>query len=298
MQRFIEKAQVLIEALPYIRKFYRKTMVIKLGGATMADEDLKEGFAMDIVLMKYVGLNPVVVHGGGPQIGQVLQKMGKNSTFVQGLRVTDEETMDVVEMVLVGKVNKEIVGLINRCGGKAVGLSGKDGGLIRAKKLRLSPQEQGETPSEIVDLGMVGEVDGINSDVIKTLDDGDFIPIIAPVGVGNDGKTYNINADLVAGKLAAALLAEKLILLTDVPGVLNKGGDLIPSLKVEEAKELISRGVVSEGMIPKINCCLEALAGGVAKAHIIDGRVKHALILEIFTDEGVGTEIWAEGSTD
>ncbi|MBW2038931.1 MAG: acetylglutamate kinase [Deltaproteobacteria bacterium] len=298
MQRLIEKAQVLIEALPYIRKFYQKTMVIKYGGAAMADEDLKEGFAMDIVLMKYVGLNPVVVHGGGPQIGQVLQKMGKDSTFVRGLRVTDKETMDVVEMVLVGKVNKDIVGLINRCGGKAVGLSGKDGGLIQAKKLFLPLQGQGETPSEIVDLGMVGEVEGINSDVIKTLDNSNFIPVIAPVGVGRNGKTYNINADLVAGKLAAALRAEKLILLTDVPGVLNKEGDLIPSLKVEEAKELISRGVISEGMIPKINCCLEALAGGVAKAHIIDGRVKHALILETFTDTGVGTEIWAEGSAD
>ncbi|UCC66850.1 MAG: acetylglutamate kinase [Deltaproteobacteria bacterium] len=297
MQRLIEKAQVLIEALPYIKKFYQKTMVIKYGGAAMADEDLKEGFAMDIVLMKYVGLNPVVVHGGGPQIGQVLQQMGKDSTFVQGLRVTDKETMDVVEMVLVGKVNKEIVNLVNHCGGKAVGLSGKDGGLIQAKKLLL-PQGQGETPSEIVDLGMVGEVEEINSHVIKTLDAGDFIPVIAPVGVGRDGKTYNINADLVAGKLAAALRAEKLILLTDVPGVMDEGGDLITSLPVEEAKDLISRGVVSEGMIPKINCCLEALGGGVAKAHIIDGRVTHALILEIFTDGGVGTEIWGMMSTD
>lgn len=297
MQRLIEKAQVLIEALPYIKKFYQKTMVIKYGGAAMADEDLKEGFAMDIVLMKYVGLNPVVVHGGGPQIGQVLQQMGKDSTFVQGLRVTDKETMDVVEMVLVGKVNKEIVNLVNHCGGKAVGLSGKDGGLIQAKKLLL-PQGQGETPSEIVDLGMVGEVEEINSHVIKTLDAGDFIPVIAPVGVGRDGKTYNINADLVAGKLAAALRAEKLILLTDVPGVMDEGGDLITSLQVEEAKDLISRGVVSEGMIPKINCCLEALGGGVAKAHIIDGRVTHALILEIFTDGGVGTEIWGMMSTD
>ncbi len=296
MQRLVEKAQVLIEALPYIRKFYQKTMVIKYGGAAMVDEDLKEGFAMDIVLMKYVGLNPVVVHGGGPQIGEVLQKMGKNSTFVRGLRVTDKETMDVVEMVLVGKVNKEIVDLINRCGGKAVGLSGKDGGLIQAKKLLLAPQEG--IPSDAVDLGMVGEVEGINSEVINTLDDGDFIPVIAPVGVGKDGKTYNINADMVAGKLAAALQAEKLILLTDVPGVLGAGGKLIPSLMVEEAKKLISQGVVSEGMIPKINCCLEALAGGVTKAHIIDGRVKHALILEIFTDGGVGTEIWRGGSTD
>jgi acetylglutamate kinase len=291
MKRQIEKAQVLIEALPYIRKFYQKTMVIKYGGAAMVDDDLKEGFAMDIVLMKYVGLNPVVVHGGGPQIGQVLQKMGKNSTFVRGLRVTDKETMDVVEMVLVGKVNKEIVSLINGCGGKAVGLSGKDGELIKAKKLIISPQEQ-EPSAETVDLGMVGEVEDINSEVIKTLKDDDFIPIIAPVGVGRDGTTYNINADLVAGKLAAALQAEKLILLTDTPGVLGERGKLLPSLRGEEAKALISRGIISEGMIPKVECCLEALAGGVIKAHIIDGRVKHALILEIFTDGGVGTELW------
>jgi acetylglutamate kinase len=293
MKKLIEKAEVLIEALPYIRRFYHKTMVIKLGGAAMADEGLKEGFAMDIVLMKYVGLNPVVVHGGGPQIGQVLQRMGKASTFVQGLRVTDQETMDVVEMVLVGKVNKEIVDLINRCGGKAVGLSGKDGGLIRAQKLHLSPQGEKDTPPEIVDLGMVGEVEGINSDVIKTLDDGDFIPVIAPVGAGADGKTYNINADLVAGKVAIALGAEKLILLTDVPGVLDSKGNLIASLKAKEAKDLIAQGVCSEGMIPKITCCLEALAGGVGKAHIIDGRVRHALILEVFTDTGVGTELWS-----
>ena len=291
MKGHIEKAQVLIEALPYIRKFYQKTMVIKYGGAAMVDDDLKEGFAMDIVLMKYVGLNPVVVHGGGPQIGQVLQKMGKNSTFVRGLRVTDKETMDVVEMVLVGKVNKEIVSLINGCGGKAVGLSGKDGELIKAKKLLISPQGQ-EPSAELVDLGMVGEVEAINSEVIKTLKDDNFIPVIAPVGVGRDGSTYNINADLVAGKLAAALQAEKLILLTDTPGVLGEKEHLLPSLSGEEAKALISRGIISEGMIPKVECCLEALAGGVIKAHIIDGRVKHALILEIFTDGGVGTELW------
>jgi acetylglutamate kinase len=293
MKKIIEKAEVLIEALPYIRRFYHKTIVIKYGGSAMADERLKEGFAMDIVLMKYVGLNPVVIHGGGPQIGQILQQMGKTSTFVHGLRVTDQETMDVVEMVLVGKVNKEIVDLINRCGGKAVGLSGKDGGLIQAKKLRLASEGQKDTPPEIVDLGMVGEVEGINSDVIKTLDDGDFIPVIAPVGVGADGKTYNINADLVAGKVAIALGAEKLILLTDVPGVLGKRGDLITSLKAQEARDLISQGIVSEGMIPKINCCLEAITAGVGKAHIIDGRVKHALILEVFTDGGVGTELWS-----
>jgi acetylglutamate kinase len=292
MQKSIEKVEILMEALPYIRRFYQKTMVIKYGGAAMVDEDLKEGFAMDIVLMKYVGLNPVVVHGGGPQIGEVLGQMGKASTFVQGMRVTDQETMDVVEMVLVGKVNKEIVELINRCGGKAVGLSGKDGSLIQAKKLLLSPPKE-ETPPEIVDLGMVGEVAGINADVIKTLDDGNFIPVIAPVGVGADGKTYNINADLVAGKVAAALQAEKLILLTDVQGVLDKKGELITTLTAKEAEGLITQGIASAGMIPKITCCLEALAGGVGKAHIIDGRVKHALILEVFTDAGVGTELWA-----
>jgi acetylglutamate kinase len=292
MQKSIEKVEILMEALPYIRRFYHKTIVIKYGGAAMADDGLKEGFAMDIVLMKYVGLNPVVIHGGGPQIGEVLQQMGKSSTFVQGMRVTDQATMDVVEMVLVGKVNKEIVELINRCGGKAVGISGKDGGLIQAKKLHLSPQGKKDTPSEMTDLGMVGEVEGINAAVIKTLDDGDFIPVIAPVGIGADGKTYNINADLVAGKVAAALKAEKLILLTDVQGVLGKEGTLITTLKANEAKELISKGVASAGMIPKLTCCLEALAEGVGKAHIIDGRIKHALILEVFTDQGVGTELW------
>jgi len=293
MQKSIEKVEILMEALPYIRRFYHKTIVIKYGGAAMADDGLKEGFAMDIVLMKYVGLNPVVVHGGGPQIGEVLQQMGKSSTFVQGMRVTDQATMDVVEMVLVGKVNKEIVELINRCGGKAVGLSGKDGGLIQAKKLHLSPEGQKDAPSEIVDLGMVGEVEGINAAVIKTLDDGDFIPVIAPVGIGADDKTYNINADLVAGKVATALKAEKLILLTDVQGVLDKQGALITTLKAKEAAGLIRQGVASAGMIPKLTCCLEALAGGVGKAHIIDGRIKHALILEIFTDQGVGTELWS-----
>jgi acetylglutamate kinase len=293
MQKSIEKVEILMEALPYIRQFYHKTIVIKYGGAAMADDGLKEDFAMDIVLMKYVGLNPVVVHGGGPQIGEVLQQMGKSSTFVQGMRVTDQATMDVVEMVLVGKVNKEIVELINRCGGKAVGLSGKDGGLIQAKKLHLSLQGKKDAPSEITDLGMVGEVEGINADVIKTLDDGDFIPVIAPVGIGADGKTYNINADLVAGKVAAALKAEKLILLTDVQGVLDKEGALITTLRAKEAAGLIRQGVAAAGMIPKLTCCLEALTGGVAKAHIIDGRIKHALILEIFTDQGVGTELWS-----
>lgn len=292
MERYIEKAQILIEALPYIRKFYKKTMVVKYGGAAMVDDELKESFAMDIVLMKYVGLNPVVVHGGGPQIGQVLKKMGKDSVFIEGMRVTDQETMDVVEMVLGGKVNKEIVNLVNRFGGKAVGLTGKDGGLIRAKKLVLSRKEQQEAPPEIIDLGMVGEVHEINADIIRALEPGAFIPVIAPVGVGEDGNTYNINADLVAGKLAAALRAEKLILLTDVPGVLSAGGELLASLDLSDIQALIDRGTISAGMIPKVRCCLDALAGGVAKAHIIDGRIKHSVILEVFTDGGVGTELW------
>ena len=298
MERYIEKAQVLIEALPYIRKFYKKTMVVKYGGAAMVDEELKESFAMDIVLMKYVGLNPVVVHGGGPQIGRVLKKMGKDSVFIEGMRVTDQETMDVVEMVLGGKVNKEIVNLINRFGGRAVGLTGKDGALIRAKKLVLSRKEQQEAPPEIIDLGMVGDVDEINADVIRALEPGAFIPVIAPVGVGEDGSTYNINADLVAGKLAAALKAEKLILLTDVPGVLSAGGELLASLNQSDVHALIERGTISAGMIPKVRCCLEALDGGVAKAHIIDGRIKHSLILEVFTDGGVGTELWQRETTE
>jgi len=298
MERYIEKAQVLIEALPYIRKFYKKTMVVKYGGAAMVDEELKESFAMDIVLMKYVGLNPVVVHGGGPQIGRVLKKMGKDSVFIEGMRVTDQETMDVVEMVLGGKVNKEIVNLINRFGGRAVGLTGKDGALIRAKKLVLSRKEQEEAPPEIIDLGMVGDVDEINADVIRALEPGAFIPVIAPVGVGEDGSTYNINADLVAGKLAAALKAEKLILLTDVPGVLSAGGELLASLNQSDVHALIERGTISAGMIPKVRCCLDALDGGVAKAHIIDGRIKHSLILEVFTDGGVGTELWQRETTE
>jgi acetylglutamate kinase len=291
MKTLVEKAEILVEALPYIRKFSDQTMVIKYGGNAMVDETLKEAFAMDIVLMKYVGLNPVVVHGGGPQIGTVLQKMGKDSVFVDGLRVTDQETMDVVEMVLGGKVNKEIVALINRFGGKAVGLSGKDGGLIYAKKLYLSRQEEETTPPEIIDIGMVGEVESINSDIITALGRSGFIPIIAPVGVGQDGKTYNINADTVAGELAAALRAEKLLLLTDVPGVLDAHGNLLASLDAAGARKLVAKGTIGAGMIPKVHCCLNALTRGTTKAHIIDGRIKHAVILEIFTDGGVGTEI-------
>jgi len=282
MQKYIQKVETLLESLPYIRQFYDKTIVIKYGGHAMIEERLKQSFARDIILMKYVGLNPVIVHGGGPQIGEFLKKIGKESRFVKGIRVTDDETMDVVEMVLVGKVNKEIVGLINHYGGKAVGLSGKDGGLIKAKKLKA----KGE------DMGMVGEVKSVNPKVIETLDRDKFIPVIAPVGVGDDGKTYNINADIVAGNIAAALKAEKLILLTDVQGVLDKNKKLISALNVAEAKKLIKNETATGGMIPKLECCLDAIKGGVSKAHIIDGRVEHAVLLEVFTNAGVGTEIY------
>ncbi|MDP2683230.1 MAG: acetylglutamate kinase [Deltaproteobacteria bacterium] len=281
MQRYIQKIETLLESLPYIRQFYGKTIVIKYGGHAMVEERLKQSFARDIILMKYVGLNPVIVHGGGPQIGEFLKKLGKESRFVKGIRITDEETMDVVEMVLVGKVNKEIVGLINHFGGKAVGLSGKDGGLIKASKLK----NKGE------DMGMVGEVKSVNPKVIETLDRDKFIPVIAPVGVGDDGKTYNINADNVAGKIAAALKAEKLILLTDVQGVFDKNKKLISAMDTTHAKKLIKSGAASGGMIPKLECCLDALKGGVYKAHIVDGRVEHAVLLEVFTDAGIGTEI-------
>lgn len=290
MEKFIGKAEVLMEALPYIQRFYGKTFVIKYGGSAMADEELKASFAQDMVLLKYVGINPVVVHGGGPQINEVLQKMGTPTQFVRGMRVTDQETMDIVEMVLAGKINKEIVSLINHHGGMAVGLSGKDGGLIRARKMSVTVASNGEPP-EIIDIGMVGEIVGINPMVINTLDENKFIPVIAPVGAGEHGETYNINADLVAGQLAEALGAEKLILLTDVGGVKDKKGELLSTLKVNQARKLIQEGVVAEGMIPKVECCIEALKGGVGKTHIIDGRVKHAVLLEIFTKEGVGTEV-------
>ena len=290
MESFISKAEVLMEALPYIRRFYGKTFVIKYGGNAMVDEELKASFARDMVLLKYVGINPVVVHGGGPQIDQTLQKMGISSRYVRGMRVTDAETVDIIEMVLVGKINKEIVGLINRHGGMAVGLCGKDGGLIRARKMSVTVSTNGEPP-EIIDIGMVGEIVGINPAVINSLDENKFIPVIAPVGVGDEGETYNINADLVAGQIAEALGAEKLILLTDVEGVKDKKGELLSTLKINQARKLIQEGVVAEGMIPKVECCIEALKGGVGKTHIIDGRVKHAVLLEIFTKEGVGTEV-------
>jgi acetylglutamate kinase len=294
MENPIDKAKVLIEALPYIRRFYDKTIVIKYGGSTMEEESLKRNFALDVVLLKYIGINPVIVHGGGPQIGEMLTKIGKKSQFIEGMRVTDGETMDVVEMVLVGKVNKELVTLINQQGGKAVGLSGKDGGLITAKKLRLTKSRGKDELPEIIDIGMVGEVKEINPGVIEALEKENFIPVIAPVGVGEEGETYNINADLVAGKVASALKAEKLILLTDVEGVMDEKHQLIPTLDAKQAKRLMAQKVISSGMIPKVNCCLNALEEGVTKTHIIDGRVEHALLLEIFTDVGIGTQIYKE----
>jgi acetylglutamate kinase len=284
-------AEVLIEALPYIRKFSNATFVIKYGGHAMVDEKLKKSFALDIILMKYVGLNPVVVHGGGPQIGNFLKTLSIESQFIDGMRVTDEQTMDVVEMVLVGKVNKEIVALINRNGGQAVGLSGKDGGLLTAKKMKYLKKGEDSQPPEIIDIGMVGEIVSINDKVLKSLIESSFIPIIAPVGAGKKGETYNINADLVAGYIAASLNARKLILLTDTEGVLDKDNKLLSTLKVKEVGMLIEDGTIRGGMIPKINCCIEAIKGGVKKAHVIDGRKDHALLLEVFTKVGVGTEI-------
>jgi len=291
IQNSMERAEILLEALPYIKRFYNKTIVIKYGGHAMVDDELKDKFAQDIVMMKYIGINPVIVHGGGPQIGTLLKKLGKESKFIQGMRVTDEETMDIVEMVLVGTVNKEIVGLINRHGGNAVGLSGKDGNLIKAEKYYLSEEKVKNTPPEIIDIGLVGKVKTINSELIVSLSQNSFIPVIAPTGIGDTGETYNINADIVAGEIAAALQAEKLLLLTDVPGVLDKNKKLINTMTNKRALKLIDDGIVEGGMFPKIKCCLKALKGGVKKTHIIDGRLKHAILLEIFTDKGIGTEI-------
>jgi len=286
-------ARVLVESLPYIQRFAGKTVVIKYGGNAMVDEQLKQSFARDIVLMKAVGLNPVVVHGGGPQIGNMLKRIGKQSEFVQGMRVTDDETMDVVEMVLGGLVNKEIVSLINRHGGRAVGLTGKDGQLIRAKKLVMTRNMPELQAPEIIDIGHVGEVERIDTRLIDMLAKDDFIPVIAPIGVGEDGLSYNINADLVAGTLAATLRAEKLILLTNIAGLLDKSGNLIPRLTAEEVNGLVADGTIYGGMLPKINSALAAVQNGAKSAHIIDGRVEHAVLLEIFTDEGVGTLIRA-----
>ncbi|HOI93414.1 MAG TPA: acetylglutamate kinase [Syntrophobacter fumaroxidans] len=287
----IEKAGILIEALPYIRRFYGKTVVIKYGGNAMVAEELKESFAKDIVLMKYIGINPVVVHGGGPQIGRMLKRIGKESDFCAGMRVTDADTMDIVEMVLAGKINKEIVSLINRHGGHAVGLSGKDGNLIEARKLHVYRYKGDDQPPEIIDIGLVGEVNRVNVSILDTLAGGNLIPVIAPVGVGEQGETYNINADLVAGHIAGALQAAKLVLMTDVEGVLDGGGNLISSLTVAEAADALQDETLKGGMIPKVQCAIDALQSGVDKVHIVDGRVPHAILLEIFTDAGVGTEI-------
>lgn len=284
-------AHVLSEALPYIQRFTGKTVVIKYGGNAMVDEQLKAGFARDVVLMKTVGINPVVVHGGGPQIGDLLKRLGKETEFVQGMRVTDSETMDVVEMVLGGLVNKDIVNLINQHGGHAVGLTGKDGDLIRARKLALSTMETENKPSEIIDIGHVGEVESIDASVVDMLVHGDFIPVVAPIGVGADGFSYNINADLVAGKMAEVLSAEKLILLTNTRGLLDKQGELLTGLNTADVDRLIADGTIQGGMLPKIRCALDAVKAGVKTAHIIDGRVEHAVLVELFTDEGVGTLI-------
>ena len=287
-----QKADVLSEALPYIRQFFDKTLVIKYGGNAMTDERLKDSFARDVVLLKLVGMNPVVVHGGGPQIEQLLARIGKKGEFIQGMRVTDAETMSVVEMVLGGQVNKEIVNLINRHGGKAVGLTGKDaGGFIRARRMRLRHRDDGDS---LIDIGQVGEVSAIDPAIIQFLDRGDFIPVIAPIGVDEEGQTYNINADLVAGKLAEVLRAEKLVLMTNTPGVLDKNGNLLTGLTPSRIDELVADGTLSGGMLPKIASALEAARNGVRSVHIIDGRVAHALLVEILTDQGVGTMIRAE----
>ena len=284
----IDKAAILAEALPYIRSFNNKTIVVKYGGNAMTDDKLKEDFAKDIVLLKLVGLNPVVVHGGGPQINELLERVGKEGQFIQGMRVTDSETMDVVEMVLGGLVNKEIVSLLNKHGGKAVGITGKDGHFIRASKLFLKSESD-----ENIDIGQVGDIEHIDPSLVALLDSQDFIPVIAPIGVGKDGEAYNINADVVAGKLAETLKAEKLVLMTNTPGVLDKQGNLLTGLTAAKVDELFADGTISGGMLPKISSALDAAKSGVNSVHIIDGRVPHALLLEILTDEGVGTMIKA-----
>jgi acetylglutamate kinase len=282
------KADILSEALPYIRRFHGRTIVIKYGGNAMVEQRLKESFAHDVVLLKLVGMNPVVVHGGGPQIDEALERIGKKSTFIQGMRVTDAETMEVVEWVLAGEVQGELVTLVNRFGGQAVGLTGKDGALMRARKLRMPDKDD---PTQMHDIGHVGEIDQINPAVVKALQDDAFIPVISPIGFGNDGETYNINADLVAGKIAEILKAEKLVMLTNTPGVLDKTGKLITGLTARQIDELFADGTISGGMLPKISSALEAARSGVNSVHIIDGRVDHCLLLEILTDAGVGTMI-------
>jgi acetylglutamate kinase len=289
---WIAKAEVLLEALPYLRRFQGQTLVVKYGGAAQQDPLLKQGFARDITLLQTLGIHVVLVHGGGPQIGKLLEELHIPTHFVEGLRVTDPRTMDIVEMVLAGKINKEIVNLINGAGGRAVGLSGKDGRLLKSQKVEFYRPREDEPP-EIIDIGLVGEVTGVNTELIQALLGQHFLPVIAPVGVGEQGETLNINADLVAGAVAGALNAAKLILLTDVPGVLDRKGQLLSSLTRYQAVTMMEDGAISGGMIPKIKCCLEALEEGVTKAHILDGRVPHAVLLEIFTDRGVGTEIVA-----
>ncbi|OGL39754.1 MAG: acetylglutamate kinase [Candidatus Schekmanbacteria bacterium RIFCSPHIGHO2_02_FULL_38_11] len=290
MEKFIEKANTLIEAIPYIRNFYGKTFVIKYGGNAMIDEDLKENFALDIILLKFIGINPVIVHGGGPQIGSFLKKIGKDTKFFEGYRITDDETMDVVEMVLGGIINKSIVALINKHGGKAIGLTGKDGNFIKATKMVMKKKKPDKNNTELIDLGRVGEIEEIDPTVIDAIDKS-FIPVIAPIGVDCHGSSLNINADLVAGAIAWALKAEKLVLLTDVKGIMDRKNKLIRTLTEKQVKKLIKDGVIKGGMLPKLRCCLEALDQGVSKVHMVDGRVKHALLLEIFTNKGVGTEI-------
>ncbi|GFO53160.1 acetylglutamate kinase [Geomonas sp. Red276] len=292
MQKLIEKASTLMEALPYIRRFSGKTIVIKYGGHAMADEKLRKSFALDVILLKYIGINTVIVHGGGPQINETLKRYGIVSEFVKGMRVTDAETMGVVEMVLTGQVNREVVGYINQHGGRAAGLSGKDGNLLLCEKL-LQDVRREDGSIEKVDIGFVGDVVEVNPALLEALEKGGFIPVIAPIGVGRDGESYNINADVVAGKVAAALKAEKLMLLTDVSGVKNKEGELLSSLALADIPGLIDNGTVTGGMIPKVSCCTDALAAGVKKAHIVDGRIEHCVLLEIFTNVGIGTEIEA-----
>jgi len=284
-------ARVLTEALPYIQRFTGKTIVIKFGGNAMVDPELHESFARDVVLMKLVGVNPVVVHGGGPQISQLLDRLNIHTEFVDGMRVTDSDTMDVVEMVLGASVNKQIVSSINRNGGKAIGITGKDGQLIRARKMSVTRESPGMQAPEIIDIGHVGEVEKIDTEVLRMILDSNFIPVIAPIGVGEDGSSYNINADLVAGKLAEVLAAEKLMLLTNVEGLLDQSGKVLTGLSARQVDELIANGTIQGGMLPKIRCALEAVNGGVAGSHIIDGRVPHAVLLEVFTDEGIGTLI-------
>lgn len=290
MKKLIEKANILIESLPYIRNFYGKTFVVKYGGAAQVEDALKDSFAQDVALLNFIGIRPVIVHGGGPKISETMKKMGKEPSFVQGQRVTDKETMDIVEMVLGGLISKEIVALINSHGGKAVGVSGKDGGLIRAKKKLLRKSDK-KGDEEVIDIGLVGEVETVTPDILNSLEKDGFIPVISPIGVGNAGEAYNINADYVASAIAAALKAEKMILLTDVQGIKDKKGTVIATVRRRDVKKLLDNRTISGGMIPKVQACVRALEGGVKKTHIIDGRVPHSLLLEIFTREGIGTEI-------